>query len=172
MSLVLEIAEKITFLADITSDSNSLCSLTLSLPIFWQFCSLSATFILTASGIVESQAYKFSTILFFLHFLSITFNKYPKFEVSKSIILWILHNVCKQRDLNKGWGGGPSRRSATLAVSAMMSPIGDVGSERVKLLDICRFKQTEFVSAMESSYHLSIVYLKCNVHVRKINMWQ
>ena len=31
----------------------------------WQFCSLGAIFILTARGIVESQAYKFSKILFF-----------------------------------------------------------------------------------------------------------
>ena len=55
--------------------------LTLSLPIFWQFCSLSATFILTARGIRESKAYKFSKILIFLDFLSMTFDKYPKFEV-------------------------------------------------------------------------------------------
>ena len=78
--------------------------LTLSLPIFWQFCSPSATFISTASGIMESQACKFSKILFFVPFLLITFNKYPKFEVSKPRIRWILHYVCKQRDL-KGRGG-------------------------------------------------------------------
>ena len=93
--------------------------LTLSLPIFWQFCSLSATFILTSRGIMESQAYKFSRILFFLPFLSITFHKYPKFEVSKSRIHWTLHNFCKERDLNKARGGCPSRRSATLAVKEL-----------------------------------------------------
>ena len=42
--------------------------LTLSLSIFWQFCSLSATFILTARGIVESQAYQFSKNHFFSTF--------------------------------------------------------------------------------------------------------
>ena len=90
--------------------------LTLSLPIFWQFCSLSATFILNIRGIVESQAFKFSKKKFFQPFLSITFNKYPKFEVSKSKIRCTLHNVSKQRDLNNVRGGGPGRRSATLAV--------------------------------------------------------
>ena len=105
--------------------------LTLSLPNFWQFCSLSATFILTARGIVESQAYKFFKILIFQHFLSITFNKYPTFDVRKSRILWTLHNVYKQRDLNKVREGvqvADRRRWQ----SAMTSPIGDVGSERVK----------------------------------------
>ena len=91
-------------------------SLTLSLPIFWQFCSLSATFILTARGILESQAYKFSKILFFLPFLLITFNKYPQFEVSKSRILWTLHNICKQRASDIVRGGGLSCRSTTSAV--------------------------------------------------------
>ena len=91
--------------------------LTLSLPIFWQFCSLSATFILTGKGHnIESQAYKFSKIIIFLPFLSMTFKKYPKFEISKSIILWTQNNVCKQGDVNKYRRGGPSRRSATLAV--------------------------------------------------------
>ena len=101
--------------------------LTLSLPIFWQLCSLSATFILTARGILESQANinSLKFYFFFVLFLSITFNKYPKFEVSTSIIVWTLHNVCKQRGLNKVWGGSPSRRSATLAVC--------YGSERVKI---------------------------------------
>ena len=33
---------------------------------------------------MESQAYKFSKISIFLAFLSNTFDKYPKFEVSKS----------------------------------------------------------------------------------------
>ena len=68
---------------------------------------------------MDSQADKFSKILFFLPFLSITFNKYPKFEVSKSIILCTLHNFCKQRDLDKVLGGGPSRQSATLAVKEL-----------------------------------------------------
>ena len=65
---------------------------------------------------MESQAHNFSKILFFRSFLLFTFNKFPKFEVSKSRILLTLHNVCKQRYLNKVRGGGPSRRSATLAV--------------------------------------------------------
>ena len=65
---------------------------------------------------MESQAYKFSEILIFVAFLSNTFDKYPKFKVSKSKILWPLHKVYKQRDLNKVRRGGPSRRSATLAV--------------------------------------------------------
>ena len=65
---------------------------------------------------MESQAYKFSKIVIFLPFLSITFNKYPNFKVSKSRILWTLHHVRKQRDLNEIRGGGSSRRSATLAV--------------------------------------------------------
>ena len=92
--------------------------LILSLPIFWQFFSLSATFILTRRGILESQAYMFSKIVIFLHFLTITLNKYPKFKVSKSRILWKLHNVGKQMDLNK--------------VRGSKSPIGDFGSEIVK----------------------------------------
>ena len=45
--------------------------LTLLLTIFWQFCSLSATFILIARGIVESQVYKFSKILFFYFFFQL-----------------------------------------------------------------------------------------------------
>ena len=65
---------------------------------------------------MESQAYKFSKIRFFLPFLSIIFKNYPKFEVSKSRILLTPHNVCKQRDLDKARGGVPSRWSATLAV--------------------------------------------------------
>ena len=65
---------------------------------------------------MESQGYNFSKILLYLPFLSITFNKYPKFEKSKSRILLALHNVCKLSDLSKVRGGGPSRRSATLAV--------------------------------------------------------
>ena len=61
--------------------------------------------------ILGQPSYKFSKILFFLTFLSIKFKKYPKFEVSKSRILWTLQDVCKQRDLNKVRGRGPSRRS-------------------------------------------------------------
>ena len=91
-------------------------AITLLLPTFWQFCSLSATFIFNSRGIVKSQAYNCLKFYFFLPFLSITFNKYPKFEVSKSRILWILHNVCKQKDLNNVSWRGPSRRLATLAV--------------------------------------------------------
>ena len=53
-----------------------ICTLTLLLPIFWQLCSLSAIFILTARGILESQAFKFSKISIFLPFLSFMFNKY------------------------------------------------------------------------------------------------
>ena len=45
--------------------------LTLSLPIFWQFYSLSATFMLTEMNIEESQAYKFSKILFFYVFFQL-----------------------------------------------------------------------------------------------------
>ena len=104
--------------------------LTLSLPIFWQFCSPSATFFLTARGIIKSQAHKFFKILIFLDFLLITINKYPIFDVSMKKILWTLHNVYKQRDLNQ------VRRGVQVAdrrrwQSAMTSPIGDVGSERV-----------------------------------------
>ena len=76
---------------------------------------------------MESQVYKFSKILFFLPFLSFTFKKYPKFEVSKSRILQKPHYVCKWRDLNKIRGGGPGdvgslrwcRRLATLAVKEL-----------------------------------------------------
>ena len=64
---------------------------------------------------MESQAYNFSKF-FFLPFLLIKFNEYHKFEVSKSKILRTLHNVCKQRELNKIRGCEPSRWSATLAV--------------------------------------------------------
>ena len=47
---------------------------------------------------MESQAYQFSRILIFLAFLTITCNKYPKFEVWKSKILLTLHNIYKQKD--------------------------------------------------------------------------
>ena len=104
--------------------------LTLSLPIFWQLCSLCATFILSTRGVDESQAYKSSEMLFVLPFLSITFNNYSKFEVSMSRILWTLHNVCKRRNFNKVRGIQVTDRRRWQ--SAMTSPIGDVGSERVK----------------------------------------
>ena len=97
-----------------------LFTLTLSLPLFWQFCSLGATFILTVRGIPENWAYKFSKIVIFLPFLSITFNKYPQYEVSKSRILWKLHNVCKQMDINKVRRGVLSRRLATWAVRELI----------------------------------------------------
>ena len=90
--------------------------LTLSLQIFWQFCSLCATFFLCEMGIMESKVYKFSWILIFLTILLITFNEYPKFEISKSRIHWKLNNVCEQRDLNKVRRGCQSLQPATLAV--------------------------------------------------------
>ena len=82
---------------------------------------------------MERQTYKFSKILVFLPFLSITFDKYPKFEVLKSRILWTLRNVCKQRDLIR-LGEGVIHVAADRRrwQSAMTSKIGDVGSERVK----------------------------------------
>ena len=46
-------------------------SLALSLPIFWQFCSLSATFISTARGMMESEACKFSKMLFLYLFFQL-----------------------------------------------------------------------------------------------------
>ena len=53
---------------ELFKEVRKIVTLTLSLPIFWQFCSLSATFISTARGIMESQACKFSKILFFSTF--------------------------------------------------------------------------------------------------------
>ena len=70
---------------------------------------------------MASQAYNFSKILFIQPFLSIRFNKYPIFEISKSRILWTLHNVCKQRDFGKVGGGESSRRLASLAVKELKS---------------------------------------------------
>ena len=62
-----------------------------------------------------------------------SFHKYLKFEVSKSRLLWTRHSVCKQRDFNtvrEGVQVADRRRWQ----SAMTSPIGDVGSERVKTI--------------------------------------
>ena len=90
--------------------------LTLSLPVFWQICFLNATFILTVNGIMPYEASTFSEIVILQFFLSITFDKYLKSELSKLKTHWRRQNIWNWGNLNQGSGGCPSRRSATLAV--------------------------------------------------------
>ena len=70
-------------------------SLTLSLPIFWQICLLSATFISAVRGIMPYEASTFSKILILQFFLLIAFNKYPNCDLSKLKTPWAQQNVCK-----------------------------------------------------------------------------
>ena len=105
--------------------------LTLSLPHFWRICSLSATFILPSRGILRLVASTFSKILFFHFLVLITFYKYSKSELSIKKKLWTTQNVCKSGSLNRV-GKVVQVADRRRWQSAMTSPIGDVGSERVK----------------------------------------
>ena len=108
-------------------------SLTLSLPIFWKICSLSATFILTARGIVKSQAYKFSKIYFFFY-LFFQLRLINIQNLKHQSLYYFEHYTMS---INKGtkirFGEGVKVADRRRWQSAMTSPIGDVGSERVKL---------------------------------------
>ena len=116
-------------------------SLTLSLPIFWQICSLSATFILTFSGILPLVASTISKILIFHSLLLIMFKKIFK--------IWVIK--CKKHlgqhrlSVNQGLETGLRRWSK--------SPIGDVGSllwrRRSATLAAKELKQ----GVLSSSYH-------------------
>ena len=66
---------------------------------------------------MASQANKlFKNFIFFYLFFQLRL-KYPKFEVSKPIILLTLNNICKNKGTWVRLGEGPpSHRSATLAV--------------------------------------------------------
>ena len=70
-------------------------SLTLSLPIFWQICFLSATFVLVVRGIMPYEAFTFFKILISQFILLKTFYEYPKSDLSKLKTPWTQQIVCK-----------------------------------------------------------------------------
>ena len=153
--------------------------LTLSLPIFWQFCFLSATFILTARGTMERQAYRFSKIVFFYLFFQLRLTQILnlKYEIQE----YFEHYV---RSVNEGtWirlGKGVQVADRRHWQSAMTSPIGDVGSERVKAIIAITLLVTDFmINAPKRFYdrktkaaficcykHLFTPWLSCLIHMK------
>ena len=67
-----------------TTWHNNCISLTLSLPIFWQICFLSATFISVMRGIMSYDASTYSKILMLYVLLLITSYEFPKSDLSKN----------------------------------------------------------------------------------------
>ena len=84
---------------------------------------------------MDSQAYEFSKILFFLPFLSITFRKYPNLKYqSQEYLEHCIMSESKRTYIRLGEGIQVAERRRWQ--SAMTSPIGDVGSERVNVINI------------------------------------
>ena len=75
--------------------------LTLSLPIFWQICSLSAKIISTVKGITSYEVSTFSKLLLLQFFLFITFHKYPKSYFTKLKTHQTQHDFCKWEILHR-----------------------------------------------------------------------
>ena len=89
------------------------CVLSLSLQISWQICFLSATVILTLTGIMPYESSTFSKILILVCILSIYISSIPKSWLIKTTIHNEDNRMSVNGDCKQCWGGGQCCRSAT-----------------------------------------------------------
>ena len=121
----------LSYFADLFLFYISMKTLTLSLPHFWQNCSLSATFILTIRDILPCVAQHLPKILFFSAFIFYSLSKISKIWIIEIQKYFCHYRISKERDFKQVYGKSAQVADRRRWQCAMTSPIGDVGSERV-----------------------------------------